>query len=120
MSENVMETGWVARIKNPESIEDRDDFSERLYDDFPYKSPIGYSINYAGTMFYSRKRGGEYYVPLLIGDKSVENFVNSSIKDGGKEKLIEVAARYGIELEEPEPYMNYWYNGTDSPLDLEK
>ena len=102
MSENVMSVGIMAPLNRKLTDEERDEWSEILYDQ---GSTVGF--NYEGTMAYTDeggRRGGIYF-----GEMSS---LGMSQFDDLKQFGLSIIA------EQARPYREYWYNGADSDHDM--
>jgi len=103
MSRDVFNAGFMAVLLNPIPKEDREDLSEALCD---AKSIL--SINYAGTIVYSREqKDDENVYGLTFGMMSgSEAFVAATIQH-----------KLPINMATIVPYQCIWYNGADNPVD---
>jgi hypothetical protein len=102
MSSNVMSVGIMAPLNRKLTDEERDEWSEILYDQ---DSTV--SFNYEGTMAYTDEGGYEY--GIYFGEmSSLDPAQFDDIKQFG----------LSIIAEQARPYREYWYNGADSDHDM--
>jgi len=98
MSSNVMSTGMMVPLNRKLTEEERDDWSEVLWD-----QNSNVNFNYEGTMAYTDEGGSEYGV--YFGEMTSLDMSNfDDLKQFGL-SIVEDQAR---------PYREYWYNGADS------
>jgi hypothetical protein len=102
MSSNVMSVGIMAPLNRKLTEEEREEWSELLYDQ---GSPV--RINYEGTMAYTDERGDEY--GIYFGEMT--SFDPAQFDDLKQFGLYIIA-------EQARPYREYWYNGADSDHDM--
>jgi hypothetical protein len=102
MSSNVMSVGIMAPLNRKLTDEERDEWSEILYDQ---GSTV--SFNYEGTMAYTDEGGDEYGI----------YFGEMSILDPAQ---FDDLKQFGLSIitEQARPYREYWYNGADSDHDM--
>jgi hypothetical protein len=98
MSSNVMSVGIMAPLNRKLTDEERDEWSEVLYD-----QGSAVSFNYEGTMAYTDEGGDEY--GIYFGEMtSLDPTQFDDLKQFG----------LSIIAEQARPYREYWYNGADS------
>jgi len=102
MSSNVMSVGIMAPLNHKLTDEERDEWSEILYD-----QGSSVNFNYEGTMAYTDKGGDEY--GIHFGEMT--DFDPSQFDD---------LKQFGLSIiaEQARPYREYWYNGADSDHDM--
>lgn len=102
MSSNVMSVGIMAPLNRKLTDEEREEWSEILWD-----QGSSVSFNYEGTMAYTDEGGDEY--GIYFGEiSSLDPAQFDDLKQFGL-SIIEEQAR---------PYREYWYNGADSDHDM--
>jgi len=102
MSSNVMSVGILAPLNRKLTEEEREEWTEILYDQGSIVS-----INYEGTMAYTDEGGDEY--GLYFGEMtSLDPAQFDDLKQFG----------LSIITEQARPYRGYWYNGADSDHDM--
>jgi hypothetical protein len=104
MSSNVMSVGIMAPLNRKLTDEERDEWSEILYD-----QGSAVSFNYEGTMAYTDEGGNEY--GIYFGEMTS---LDPDQFDGIKQFGLSIIA------EQARPYREYWYNGADSDHDMMK
>jgi hypothetical protein len=98
MSSNVMSVGIMAPLNRKLTDEERDEWSEILWD-----QGSDVSFNYEGTMAYTDEGGDEY--GIYFGEMSS---LDPAQFDDLKQFGLSIIA------EQARPYREYWYNGADS------
>lgn len=107
MSSTVIMRGYVAELATVLNEQEREDWSEQLYE-----ANSTLSINYEGTLVYSNvvpREDREDYYGLQIGKHNlppVEDFKADLVKFG----LATVT--------DPVPYQEIYHNGGDSSIDM--
>ncbi len=102
MSENVASAGIMLPLNRKLSEEEREEWTELLWD-----QGSSVHINYEGTLAYTDEGGQEY--GISFGDMG--NYSTEPFKD---------LEQFGLSVlpNEARPYTCYWYNGSDSDMDM--
>jgi hypothetical protein len=102
MSDNVASAGIMAPLNRKLTDEEREEWQELLWD-----QGSDVHINYDGTLAYTDEGGNEYGISFgNMASHSMESF--KDLEQFG----------VGVVTEKARPYTCYWYNGSDSDMDM--
>ena len=102
MSSDVMSTGIMVPLNRKLTEEERDEWSEELYD-----QGDNVNFNYEGTLAYTDEGGEAYGISFGVKNDFDVNAFDCLEKYG-----------LGVQMKKARPYRCMWYNGADSDMDM--
>lgn len=105
MSENVGSSDMMVPLTTKMSEEEREEISEALWD----SGNNLVQINYEGTIAYTNHKSDGYGITFGV---------TADANDLGYIRTIMDHYGFGIVEEQARPYSCYWYNGSDSDMDM--
>lgn len=106
MSENVGSSGMMVPLNRKMTEEEREEITEALWESI-YTSDV--HINYEGTLAYTDERSDGYGITFGTSARTNDLYVMS-----------QALSKHGFDIvpNQGRSYSCYWYNGSDSDMDM--